>query len=631
MQTRIAAIVAVACAAIMIAVGVLAGTGTIQMRKVSDDVDYVTTNSIPSVVTLTDAQYDFVTLRLLMAREVIDSGQPAARDIDATLTDRIADLDRELAAYRPMVSDAHEQAEYDAVIAAFDTWKTQAAPVRSLAQAGKGAEAEAQFNGATKQAAEAVNKAIAEEVAYNVKLANDYGSATVARAHSVAQTVLVLGIASFLIAVAMFIVFRLRMTLPLRRLQDAMQAMAGGELDAAIPGVNKRDELGDIARALGGIKTSIVARARDEGEAQLAVQTQVTSALEQALNGLKNGRLNERICDAFPPEYELLRSDFNATLIALAEQIAEVSHASAAVRAGAAEISDAAQDLAQRTEEQAAALGETAGTVRDITESVAQARVVATGASHLASDTRREATESGALMDRAVTAMGLIATTSDRMRSIVEIIDGIAFQTNLLALNAGVEAARAGDAGRGFAVVASEVRSLAERSAAAAREISGLIQTNRQEVTHGVEMVSQTQGALVRIVGKAAELAGMTGEIADGAGRQADAIAQVNGALGSVDKMTQQNAALVEETTAAAHSLAGESERLAQVVGKFDIDGSGAGAGRYGATSSTISSATSRTSTPAGLTPPRTVAPVFHGNAALAMVPSVDDRPANGF
>ena len=625
MPIRIATIVTLACAAIMLAVGLLAGIGTMQMRKVSDNVDYLTNNSIPSVATLSDAQTDFVALRLLVAREVIDGGQPATRDVDNTLSDRIANLDGELVAYRPMISDAHERSEYDAVVAALDAWKGQAAQVRSLALAGNAHEAEAMFNGPAKQAADAVYKALADEVAYNVKLANDYGNATVARAQSVEQTVLVLGIASFSIAVGMFIIFRMRVSKPLRRLQDAMQAMAGGKLDVAIPGVGKGDELGDIARALGAIKTSIAARARDEATVQLVVQTQVTSALEQALNGLKNGRLNERIADSFPPEYELLRSDFNATLVSLAEQIAEVAKASTAVRAGAEEISHAAQDLAQRTEEQAAALGETASSMRDITESVAKARNVATGASQLASDTRKEAAESGALMDGAVTAMGSIATTSDRMRSIVEIIDGIAFQTNLLALNAGVEAARAGDAGRGFAVVASEVRSLAERSATAAREISGLIQTNRQEVTHGVAMVSQTQGALGRIVGKAAEMASMTGDIADGAVHQADAIAQVNGALDGVDKMTQQNAALVEETTAAARSLAGESERLSQVVGQFDIDGSGTASGRYGASLL----ATAPAPKPVRAWAPSAARPAFHGNAALALEPTFGNRPAD--
>jgi methyl-accepting chemotaxis protein len=176
-------------------------------------------------------------------------------------------------------------------------------------------------------------------------------------------------------------------------------------------------------------------------------------------------------------------------------------------------------------------------------------------------------------MGEAVAAMTSIAASSERMRGIVEIIDGISFQTNLLALNAGVEAARAGDAGRGFAVVASEVRSLAERSAQAAREIGALIVTSGREVQHGVEMVSQTQAALLRIVRQASDLSGMIGGLAEGSGRQADAIAQVNGVIADLDKATQQNAALVEETTAAATSLANESERLAQVVGRFSLSG----------------------------------------------------------
>ena len=162
------------------------------------------------------------------------------------------------------------------------------------------------------------------------------------------------------------------------------------------------------------------------------------------------------------------------------------------------------------------------------------------------------------------------------MRSIVEIIDGISFQTNLLALNAGVEAARAGDAGKGFAVVATEVRNLAERSAQAAREIGELIVGSGREVHHGVEMVSQTQASLARILSKADELAAMISDIAGNSSQQAEAIAQVSSVIAGLDAMTQQNAALVEESTAASTRLAHESERLASVVGQFDFGGSAA-------------------------------------------------------
>ncbi|HWU03581.1 MAG TPA: methyl-accepting chemotaxis protein, partial [Novosphingobium sp.] len=306
------------------------------------------------------------------------------------------------------------------------------------------------------------------------------------------------------------------------------------------------------------------------------VQRQVTGALEEALAALKHGRLGHRIHSAFPTEYEQLRHDFNATMETLGTQIAEVARSSTAVRTGAGEISAAAQDLARRTEGQAASLGETANTVRELTSSVSESRSAASAASAAAQDAENEASTSGKLMLEAVSAMTSIAGTSDKMRSIVEIIDGISFQTNLLALNAGVEAARAGDAGRGFAVVASEVRNLAERSAEAAKEIGALIVNSGQEVHHGVQMVSQTQNSLQRIVQKAGELSGMIGGIAEGANRQADAIAQVNSVIAEIDKATQQNAALVEESTAASHSLANEAERLSTVVGGFSLEGASA-------------------------------------------------------
>jgi methyl-accepting chemotaxis protein len=356
---------------------------------------------------------------------------------------------------------------------------------------------------------------------------------------------------------------------------------------------------------LDGIRASVARRAEAEAAAKLAVQQQVTGALEEGLGALKDGRLTHRIEQRFPQEYETLREDFNQTLAALAEQMTEVARSSGAVRTGAGEISAAAQDLARRTEGQAASLGETANTVRELTNSVGESRGAAAMAASAAQDAEAEASTSGKLMHEAVSAMNSIAGTSDKMRSIVDVIDGISFQTNLLALNAGVEAARAGDAGKGFAVVATEVRNLAERSAEAAREIGALIVNSGKEVGHGVQMVSQTQASLQRIVQKASDLAGMISGIAEGSGRQADAIEQVNAVIAEIDKATQQNAALVEESTAAARSLAHESERLTAVVERFSLGG-----GR--------SYAAPVVEMPAMRAAPRKAAPAVQGNNAMA-------------
>jgi methyl-accepting chemotaxis protein len=318
---------------------------------------------------------------------------------------------------------------------------------------------------------------------------------------------------------------------------------------------------------------SIATRAQADAQAQISVQQNVTGALKVGLNALKDGRLNHRIEQSFPPEYEVLRSDFNATLAVLAEQIGQVAQSAQGVRSGASEISASAQDLSERTEEQSASLSQTAGTVKGLTESVAEVRSVATSASSMAQDASHEAQQSGQLMGEAVAAMNSIAASASQMRSIVELIDGISFQTNLLALNAGVEAARAGEAGRGFAVVASEVRSLAERSAQAAREIAALIETSGRQVDQGASLVNQTQGALQRIVTKANALADVIGTLAQSASSQVEAINQVNTTIAGLDMTTMQNAALVEQSTAAAQSLAHQAVTLTAVVAQFDIDG----------------------------------------------------------
>ena len=428
-----------------------------------------------------------------------------------------------------------------------------------------------------KPTAKAAHDSLVAELEYNEKLAhqgNDEASADLA---FVERAALFLAVAATLIVAGIFILFRRRLTAPLGELCETMDRMAAGVLDLAVPGTRKADELGEIARALAGIRTSIAERSRREAEAGMAAQKAVTGALGQALGALKSGDLTHRVNQPFPPEYEGLRADFNETMNALALQIGEVSEASNTVGTGSVQISSASEDLARRTERQAAALEETATTVNQLKASVAGTRTATVTATTTAQDTRKEAVDSGVLMQDAVKAMEGIAQSSDKMRSIIQIIDGISFQTNLLALNAGVEAARAGEAGRGFAVVANEVRSLAERAAQAAREISGLIEDSGREVEQGVAVVSRTRDSLDRIVARAGELAGMIEGIAETSEKQASAIEETAGAIGEIDRTTQQNAALAEETTAASQSLAREAERLSQVVRQFTLEGRAGG------------------------------------------------------
>jgi methyl-accepting chemotaxis protein len=251
------------------------------------------------------------------------------------------------------------------------------------------------------------------------------------------------------------------------------------------------------------------------------------------------------------------------------------------VGAGAEQISTASADLSKRTEQQAANLEETAAALDQIPTTVRRTAESAAQASNAATATRADAERSGAVVEEAVSAMFEIETSSRQIGQIIGVIDEIAFQTNLLALNAGVEAARAGEAGKGFAVVASEVRALAQRAAEAAKEIKALIAASSTQVEHGVKLVGQGSEALLAIASKVAEMDGLISEIARSAQEQASGLAQVNTAVGQMDQVTQQNAAMVEEATAAAANLRIQAQDLTDLVGQFRLGAPGAG-GRSG-------------------------------------------------
>ena len=308
--------------------------------------------------------------------------------------------------------------------------------------------------------------------------------------------------------------------------------------------------------------------ARAEAEAS---QSRVVSIVGQALTGLSQGDLSSAVEAEFPAEYRQLKDDFNAAVRHLHEAISAVSDNAGSIRSGAGEISEAADDLSRRTEHQAASLEQTAAALDQITATVNRTAKGAGQASQTVQAAKGDAEASGVIVRDAVGAMDAIERSSQEISQIIGVIDEIAFQTNLLALNAGVEAARAGDAGRGFAVVASEVRALAQRSAEAAKEIKTLISSSTSQVASGVNLVGQTGEALQRIVGRVAEIDGLVSEIAASAQEQAHALQQVNTAINQMDQVTQQNAAMVEETTAASHSLRQQAESLTGSVGRFRL------------------------------------------------------------
>ena len=367
------------------------------------------------------------------------------------------------------------------------------------------------------RAAEYVRQ-IDEYVALQQRLRDEAKAETLAHATRVEQIGWLLMAGMLVVSVAGVAWMVYSITRPLHEAVQVAQAIAGGDLTRR-PQVERRDELGQLMNAIG--------------------------AMSGQLRGI----------------------------------VTEVRHGVESVSAASAEISHGNHDLSARTEQMASNLQETASSMEEITATVTQAADTARQANQLASAAAESAGRGGQVVAQVVASMGRISESSRRIADIIGTIDGIAFQTNILALNAAVEAARAGEHGRGFAVVAGEVRGLAQRSAAAAKEIKTLIGSSVENVNAGSALVSQTGEVMKEIVTDVQRVADLIGDIAAAASEQRDGIGQINSAVSHLDNVTQQNAALVEESAAAARSLQDQAQRLAQVVSVFNVGSAPSSAG----------------------------------------------------
>ncbi|WP_202311202.1 methyl-accepting chemotaxis protein [Mesorhizobium sp. L-8-10] len=380
-------------------------------------------------------------------------------------------------------------------------------------------------------------------------------------------------------------------TQPINALTSAMGRLATGDHSTEVPATGRRDEIGQMAGAVQVFKDAQIAKVRLEAEAvetragadadrarseeEKARETEqdrvAISSLAAGLSRLAEGDLSYRITEAFAPKAEQLKTDFNRAIAELQATMATIHGAVGAMTTGTSEISQAADDLSRRTEQQAASLEETAAALAEVTGTVRKTAEGARQAARVTGEAREGAEKSGEVVREAISAMAQIEKSSEQISQIIGVIDEIAFQTNLLALNAGVEAARAGEAGKGFAVVASEVRALAQRSAEAAKEIKSLISTSTQQVEQGVGLVGQTGTVLQHIAAQVTEMSTLVAEIASSAHEQSTALGEVNVAINQMDQVTQQNAAMVEQSTAASHSLAQEAGQLSRLVAKFTL------------------------------------------------------------
>jgi len=364
-------------------------------------------------------------------------------------------------------------------------------------------------------------------------------------------------------------------TRPIAKICEDMDTVAAGDLDGDIPSADRGDELGKIGQTLVSLRDDLKqARSAEEERAeQQREQQQVVEKLSLGLDDLAKGDFSKPLMEPFPADHEQLRSDFNRTLNTLSSTIVEVISSTDSIRGGATEISRASSELSQRTESQAATLEQTAAALEEMTSSVKSAAEGAHSVENIVNEAKTEAEESDKVVQHAVSAMTEIEESARHISQIIGVIDDIAFQTNLLALNAGVEAARAGEAGRGFAVVASEVRALAQRSSDAAMEIKTLISDSAKQVEQGVDLVGKAGEALNSIVNRVGHISQLVSEIAAGSSEQSTGLGEINLGVTQLDQVTQQNAAMVEEATAASHLLDTDARKLSELVSHFNIDG----------------------------------------------------------
>ncbi|MEY9324461.1 methyl-accepting chemotaxis protein [Sinorhizobium fredii] len=407
---------------------------------------------------------------------------------------------------------------------------------------------------------------------------------------------------------------------PMARITDCMTALAKGDLGTEIPFTDRTNEIGEMARAVEVFKQNgIKVRELNAQEAALQAKSadlqssigEVVSAAvagdftrrigkrydnadldgfadqvnelvasvdrgiaetRRVVSALAGGDLTENMRGEFQGAFGELKDNVNQTMTNLRSVLGEVRAAIDTINSGSGELRIASGDLSKRTEQQAASLGETSSALEEIAAAVKSSTERALEASHMVDEARRSTEQSSAVVKDAVSAMGRIEEASGEIGQIINVIDQIAFQTNLLALNAGVEAARAGDAGKGFAVVAQEVRELAQRSANAAKDIKALISRSGEQVGAGVKLVTATGEALGLIQGHVVKINEHVHSIATAAKEQSTGLSEVSTAVNQMDQVTQQNAAMVEESTAATNRLADEAASLARLIARFRLE-----------------------------------------------------------
>lgn len=352
----------------------------------------------------------------------------------------------------------------------------------------------------------------------------------------------------------------------------SMDRIAGGEKNAEVEGAKRKDEVGIMARSLISFRDILVKEQEQEIERssqEAAKLSEVMTCMSTHLSMLAEGDVSTCIDEAFPPEFENLRSDFNIAVANLGNTLKEVQSTVRDLLTGADQLNTSTSELSQRTENQAATLEQSAAALEQLLRSVESSARNSNDTATISSTARNDAENSRAVVESAIATMSGIKQSSDTIGTITGAIDDIAFQTNLLALNAGIEAARAGESGKGFAVVAAEVQLLAQRSAQSATEIRDLVIQSAERIGEGVENVGMTEAALVEVVQHVTQIADLAAEVNSSLEQQTQALNEISSGVTVLDRVTQQNAAMVQETTTVATALNTNANRLDTLISGF--------------------------------------------------------------
>jgi methyl-accepting chemotaxis protein len=493
--------------AVMLAI---AGTAWWQMKAIHEVTHEITSNWLPSVERVNQMNTSTSDFRIAEFQHVLNTDEAAMAGIEKTMAKVLADFEEDHQAYIQLISSAEERQLYNDFAAEWKQYLALHDKVLALSRQNQNAEAKALLEGDSRKLFDSSSAKLMKLVELNSAGAKT-STADADQAFATARNSLLAGLGLALLLAAAAGVWLVRsITRPLNQALEAADRVAAGDLTGHID-TSSEDETGQVLRALERMQTS------------------------------------------------------------LAKVVSEVRQNSESVATASAQIAQGNQDLSGRTEEQASALQQTAATMEELGTTVRHNADSANQASQLAQGASSVAMQGGEVVGRVVSTMKGITDSSRKIGDIISVIDGIAFQTNILALNAAVEAARAGEQGRGFAVVAGEVRTLAQRSAEAAREIKTLINHSVEQVEQGTVLVDQAGKTMDEIVGSIRRVTDIVAEIASASSEQSTGVQQVGEAVGQMDQATQQNAALVEESAAAAESLKGQAMQLVQAVAVFKL------------------------------------------------------------